>query len=92
MEAAERIFDGSFDHIVDDDGDVEMAPAQRPPPKPRMIVCAPHITATLFAYIDPCRHLPTTRTKMKPLTKEMRMGMVRSAILLLVTRSYASRR
>lgn len=25
MEAAERIFDGSFDDIVDDDGDVEMA-------------------------------------------------------------------
>ncbi|KAI1795079.1 ubiquitin conjugating enzyme family protein [Ganoderma leucocontextum] len=40
MEAAERIFDGSFDHIVDDDGDVEMTPAQRLPPKPRMITPA----------------------------------------------------
>ena len=82
MEAAERIFNGSFDHVVDDDGDVEMTPAQRPPPKPRMIVRAPPISVTLFAYIDPSRHLPTmTTTKVKHLTRKMRMGMVRDAIL-----------
>ncbi|KAH9939239.1 ubiquitin conjugating enzyme family protein [Epithele typhae] len=38
MEAAERIFDGSFDHIVDGDGDVEMAPPQEATKqKPRML-------------------------------------------------------
>ncbi len=82
MEAAERIFDGSFDHIVDDDGDVEMAPAQRPPPKPRMIVRALRISVTLSAYIDFDRHLPTTRTRMKHPTREMRTETVRSPIPL----------
>ncbi|KAI0737682.1 ubiquitin conjugating enzyme family protein [Daedaleopsis nitida] len=37
MQAAERIFDGSFDNVVDDDGDVDMTASDRPPPKPRMI-------------------------------------------------------
>ncbi|EJF62236.1 ubiquitin conjugating enzyme family protein [Dichomitus squalens] len=40
MEAAEHIFDGSFDHVVDDDGDVEMTPSERLAPKPRMITPA----------------------------------------------------
>ena len=38
MEAAERIFDGSFDHIVDGDGDVEMAAPEKTQQKPRMMV------------------------------------------------------
>ncbi|KAH9939957.1 ubiquitin conjugating enzyme family protein [Amylocystis lapponica] len=39
MQAAERIFDGSFDDLVDDDGDVEMASSTpaAPPQRPRMI-------------------------------------------------------
>ncbi|KAI0775857.1 ubiquitin conjugating enzyme family protein [Trametes elegans] len=37
MEAAERIFDGSFDHIVDDDGDVAMKSAETTQQKPRMM-------------------------------------------------------
>ncbi|OCH94539.1 ubiquitin conjugating enzyme family protein [Obba rivulosa] len=46
MQAAEQIFDGKFDHIVDDevdgDGDVQMGSSERaaPPPKVRMIT--PH--------------------------------------------------
>ena len=76
MEAAERIFNGSFDHIVDDDGDVEMAPVQRPPPKPRMIVSGVCISVTLSAYIDPCRPPPMMRTKMKHQTMGMRMETV----------------
>lgn len=39
MEAAERIFDGSFDHIVDEDGDVPMSSAETVQQKPRMMVC-----------------------------------------------------
>ena len=38
MEAAERIFDGSFDNVVDDDGDVDMMVSERTARKPRMIV------------------------------------------------------
>ena len=38
MEAAERIFDGSFDHVGDEDEDVEMAPAREKPKASRMIV------------------------------------------------------
>ncbi|CAL1700032.1 unnamed protein product [Somion occarium] len=34
MAAAERIFDGSFDHVRDDDGDIAMSPA-RDVPEPR---------------------------------------------------------
>ncbi|KAH9854945.1 ubiquitin conjugating enzyme family protein [Lenzites betulinus] len=37
MEAAERIFDGSFDHIVDEDGDVPMSSSEVVKQKPRMI-------------------------------------------------------
>ncbi|KAL1944113.1 hypothetical protein VTO73DRAFT_3298 [Trametes versicolor] len=40
MEAAERIFDGSFDHIVDEDGDVPMSSAETVQQKPRMMT--PH--------------------------------------------------
>ncbi len=44
MQAAERIFDGAFDHVVDDDGDVDMTASERAPPKPRarMIVRISH--------------------------------------------------
>lgn len=41
MQAAERIFDGSFDNVIDADGDVDMTVSERPPPKPRMIVRTP---------------------------------------------------
>lgn len=44
MAAAERIFDGSFDHVRDDDGDIAMSPA-RDVPEPRksgMIVGSCH--------------------------------------------------
>ncbi|OSD04457.1 ubiquitin conjugating enzyme family protein [Trametes coccinea BRFM310] len=37
MEAAERIFDGSFDHIVDEDGDVAMSSSETVKQKPRMM-------------------------------------------------------
>ncbi|KAI0650839.1 ubiquitin conjugating enzyme family protein [Trametes meyenii] len=37
MEAAERIFDGSFDHLVDDDGDVAMSSSEKIQQKPRMM-------------------------------------------------------
>ncbi|KAI0355391.1 ubiquitin conjugating enzyme family protein [Trametes cingulata] len=37
MEAAERIFDGSFDHIVDEDGDVAMTSSEKIRQKPRMM-------------------------------------------------------
>ncbi|KAI0832813.1 ubiquitin conjugating enzyme family protein [Trametes gibbosa] len=37
MEAAERIFDGSFDHIVDEDGDVPMSSSEVIQQKPRMM-------------------------------------------------------
>ncbi|KAI0638576.1 ubiquitin conjugating enzyme family protein [Trametes polyzona] len=37
MEAAERIFDGSFDHIVDEDGDVAMSSSEPIKQKPRMM-------------------------------------------------------
>ncbi|KAH9899465.1 ubiquitin conjugating enzyme family protein [Cubamyces lactineus] len=37
MEAAERIFDGSFDHIVDEDGDVPMSSSAPIQQKPRMM-------------------------------------------------------
>ncbi|KAI0371531.1 ubiquitin conjugating enzyme family protein [Pilatotrama ljubarskyi] len=37
MEAAERIFDGSFDHIVDEDGDVAMSCSEKIQQKPRMM-------------------------------------------------------
>ncbi|KAH9833805.1 ubiquitin conjugating enzyme family protein [Rhodofomes roseus] len=39
MQAAERIFDGSFDHLLDADGDVTMESSEtpRPTPKPRMM-------------------------------------------------------
>ena len=48
MEAAERIFDGSFDHIVDEDGDVEMASLEKPQQKPRMMVRALRSVALKF--------------------------------------------
>lgn len=38
MEAAERIFDGSFDHVVDGDNDVEMASVREKPKVSRMMV------------------------------------------------------
>ncbi|KAI0682282.1 ubiquitin conjugating enzyme family protein [Cerioporus squamosus] len=41
MEAAERIFDGAFDHVVDDDGDVDMTASERAPPKPRARMITP---------------------------------------------------
>ncbi|KAI0677647.1 ubiquitin conjugating enzyme family protein [Trametes maxima] len=37
MEAAERIFDGSFDHLVDEDGDVAMSSSEKIQQKPRMM-------------------------------------------------------
>ena len=46
MEAAERIFDGSFDHIVDEDGDVPMSSSATIQQKPRMMVrCVRRIDA-----------------------------------------------
>ncbi|TFK93617.1 ubiquitin conjugating enzyme family protein [Polyporus arcularius HHB13444] len=41
MQAAERIFDGAFDHVVDDDGDVDMTASERAPPKPRARMITP---------------------------------------------------
>ena len=61
MEAAERIFDGSFDHIVDEDGDVEMASSEKPQQKPRMMVRAAVLVAfthgphCVFTRLDPER-------------------------------------
>ncbi|TCD63872.1 hypothetical protein EIP91_004811 [Steccherinum ochraceum] len=37
MEAAERIFDGSYDNVADEDDDVNMAPARDVPKAPRMV-------------------------------------------------------
>ncbi|RPD67361.1 ubiquitin conjugating enzyme family protein [Lentinus tigrinus ALCF2SS1-7] len=42
MQAAERIFDGAFDNVVDDDGDVDMTASEKvPPPKPRARMITP---------------------------------------------------
>ncbi|KAH9927315.1 uncharacterized protein B0H18DRAFT_1004044 [Fomitopsis serialis] len=41
MQAAERIFDGSFDHLLDADGDVTMEPSDAPLPAPRPRMMTP---------------------------------------------------
>ena len=73
MEAAGRIFDGSFEYTVDNGGDVEMALVQRPPPKLRMIVSGVRICVTLSTCIDLYRPPLTVRTKMKHRMMRMRM-------------------
>ncbi|KAK7061704.1 Baculoviral IAP repeat-containing protein 6 [Favolaschia claudopus] len=37
QQAAERFFEGAFDHVTDDDGDVPMASASKPKPPARML-------------------------------------------------------
>ena len=51
MEAAERIFEGKFDNVKDEDDDVQMAAGSSTPNKrPRMAVC---LTSTsTFARAD----------------------------------------
>lgn len=69
MQAAERIFDDSFDNIVDDDGDVEMSSAEFQQ-KPRLIVCVVR-TLPAACHADRCGHRRRTRKEMR--TKETKM-------------------
>lgn len=55
MEAAERIFDGSFDHVGDEDEDVEIAPAREKPKASRMIVSLVRILYRRAILIPPRR-------------------------------------
>lgn len=65
MQAAEHIFDGSFDHLLDADGDVTMESSEAPPPapKPRMMVSrAMTRSFVLITYSAYNRHLTTMKT------------------------------
>lgn len=60
MQAAEQFFEGRFDDIVDDDGDVSMTPSDRTtaPQKPRMIVR--HMRSSINLDFD---HVPDTKRR-----------------------------
>lgn len=75
MQAAEHIFDGSFDHLLDPDGDVTMESSEAPPPapKPRMMVSrATTLSFVLITYSTlHNRHLTTTKMPRKCPVKMM---------------------
>lgn len=79
MQAAERIFDGSFDHVLDDDGDVEMASGEPAPPQrqPRMIVRSSQYSVLSCVLTDTTRHQMMMRTSamlLKRTTRTMVSG------------------
>ena len=84
MEAAERIFDGSFDHIADVDEDVEMVPAERTQQKPRMMVRAalpiPPLSSRALVPIYASRPLMTMTMMWKSWVAKMRTMTVRDFV------------